>query len=190
MLKAVPILILIFVTCPTSFADQATCSQIFKLADEERIVLSPAVSLKVVGEGRLYFYNSIYFGTVTGEMRSFMERLLFPYLVYTTPPKSLFGRKIPTAFIYTMNLPENMMKEYGYPVHIGLNENALARIFGQAESLCSFETLQFEDYNKVVFNYFDPEARRERRRIVFPEDCRRAFDLGVKLAITASAETI
>jgi multimeric flavodoxin WrbA len=32
----------------------------------------------------------IYFGTVTGMMRSFMERLLFPYLVYTNPPTSLF----------------------------------------------------------------------------------------------------
>jgi multimeric flavodoxin WrbA len=29
--------------------------------------------------------SPIYFGTVTGEMRSFMERLLFPYLVYSMP---------------------------------------------------------------------------------------------------------
>lgn len=145
---------------------------------------------KIVDINVLLLGSPIYFGTVTGEMRSFMERLLFPYLVYTMPPKSLFGRKIPTAFIYTMNLPENMMKEYGYPVHIGLNENALTRIFGQSESFCSFETLQFEDYDKVVFNYFDPEARKERRRTVFPEDCRKVFDLGVKMASTAAAETI
>jgi multimeric flavodoxin WrbA len=134
--------------------------------------------------------SPIYFGTVTGEMRSFMERLLFPYLVYSMPPRTLFGRKISTAFIYTMNMPEHMMKEYGYPVHIGLNENVLTRIFGQAESLCSFETLQFEDYNKVVFNYCDPEMRRERRRTVFPEDCRKAFDLGVRLAGTVAVDTI
>jgi hypothetical protein len=48
--------------------------------------------------------------------------------------------------------------------------------------ICSFETLQFEDYDKVVFNYFDPEERRERRRTVFPEDCRKAFELGARLA--------
>ena len=125
--------------------------------------------------------SPIYFGTVTGEMRSFMERLLFPYLTYTRPPGSLFGRKIPTAFIYTMNVSEDLMKEYRYPVHIGLNENLLSRTFGQAESLCSFETLQFEDYDKVVFSYFDPEERRERRRTVFPEDCRRAFELGIRI---------
>jgi len=131
--------------------------------------------------------SPIYFGTVTGEMRSFMERLLFQNLTYTRPPGSLFGRKISTAFIYTMNISEEMMKEYHYPVHIGLNENVLSRTFGQAESLCSFETLQFEDYNKVVFSYFDPEERRERRRTIFPEDCRKAFELGAGLTIPVAA---
>jgi len=126
--------------------------------------------------------SPFYFGTVTGEMRSFMERLLFPYLIYTNPPGSLFDRKISTAFIYTMNVPEDLMKANNYPVHIGQNENIMSWIFGQAESLCSFATLQFEDYDKVVFSYFDPEERKERRRTVFPEDCRKAFELGARLA--------
>ena len=129
--------------------------------------------------------SPVYFGTVTGEMRSFMERLLFQYLTYTRPPGSLFGRKIPTAFIYTMNVSEEIMKEYQYPVHFGSNENYLARIFGQSETLCCFETLQFEDYDKVVFQYFDPEERKERRRTVFPEDCRKAFELGARLTTSA-----
>jgi len=145
--------------------------------------LTPVLE-KLVDASALLLGSPIYFGTVTGEMRSFMERLLFPYLTYTRPPGSLFNRKIPTAFIYTMNVPEDQMKEYCYPVHIGLNENVLSRTFGQAESLCAFETLQFEDYDKVVFSYFDPEERRERRRTVFPEDCRKAFELGARFADT------
>jgi multimeric flavodoxin WrbA len=143
--------------------------------------LTPVLE-KLVDANALLLGSPFYFGTVTGEMRSFMERLLFPYLTYTRPPGSLFGRKIPTAFIYTMNVSEQLMKECSYSVHIGLNENVLSRTFGQAESLCSFETLQFEDYDKVVFSYFDPEERRERRRTVFPEDCRKAFALGARLA--------
>jgi multimeric flavodoxin WrbA len=142
--------------------------------------LTPVLD-KIATTDALLLGSPIYFGTVTGEMRSFMERLLFPYLTYTRPPGSLFDRKISTAFIYTMNVSEDMMKEYHYPAHIGLNENLLRRTFGQAESLCSFETLQFEDYDKVVFSYFDPEERRERRRTVFPEDCRKAFALGARL---------
>jgi len=85
--------------------------------------------------------SPIYFGTVTGEMHSFLERLLFQYLVYSRSPGTLFGRKIPTAFIYTMNVSEEIMKEFQYPVHLGTNENYLARMFGQAETLCCFETL-------------------------------------------------
>lgn len=133
--------------------------------------------------------SPIYFGTVTGEMRSFMERLLFPYLTYTQPPASIFGRQIPTAFIYTMNVSEKQMKEYHYPVHTGMNENYLARIFGASESFYCYETLQFEDYDKMVFSYCDPEQRRERHRAVFPEDCCKAFDLGVSLADRVAAKT-
>ena len=33
----------------------------------------------------LILASPIYFGTVTGAMRSFMERLLFPYMTYTDP---------------------------------------------------------------------------------------------------------
>lgn len=143
--------------------------------------LTPVLE-KILQTDAFLLGSPIYFGTVTGEMRSFMERLLFPYLIYSRPPGTLFGRKIPTAFIYTMNVSKEQMKEYAYPVHIGLNESALSRTFGRAESLCSYETLQFEDYDKVVFSYVDPEKRRERRRTVFPEDCRKAFALGARLA--------
>jgi multimeric flavodoxin WrbA len=142
--------------------------------------LTPLLA-KVADTDLLLLGSPIYFGTVTGEMRSFMERLLFQYLTYTRPPGSLFERKIPTAFIYTMNVSEEQMNEYRYPVHIGLNENVLRRTFGRAETFCSFETLQFEDYDKVVFSYFDPDERRERHSKVFPEDCRKAFALGARL---------
>jgi multimeric flavodoxin WrbA len=122
--------------------------------------------------------SPIYFGTVTGEMRSFMERLLLPYLVYTNPPSNLFERKMPTTFIYTMNVSEQQMKDYHYTVHTGLNESVLNRTFGHAETPLSFETLQFEDYAKMVFSYFDPEERKERGRTIFPKDLEKVFELG------------
>ncbi len=126
--------------------------------------------------------SPIYFGTVSGEMKSFMERLLFPYLTYTNPPESLFPRRIKSAFIYTMNVTEEQMKEYGYAHHIGLNERVLKLIFGAAESLLSFDTYQFKDYAKVVASRFDPGKKAMRRKEVFPADCQKAFDLGARLA--------
>jgi len=80
-----------------------------------------------------------------------------------------------------MNVPEQMMKEVQYPVHFASNENYLSSIFGKSETLYCNETLQFADYDKVVFSYFDPEERRQRRIKVFPEDCKKAFELGARL---------
>ena len=148
--------------------------------------LTPVLERLAVADA-IILGSPIYFGTVTGEMRSFMERLLFPYLQYARPPISLFGRSILTAFIYTMNVPEQMVEELAYDVHFGANEAVLARTFGAAETLCSFETLQFDDYDKVVFDYFDPAERAERRQTVFPEDRKRAFALGVRLADASQA---
>ncbi|MGA2918407.1 flavodoxin family protein [Methanoregula sp.] len=141
--------------------------------------LTPVLE-KIPDVDALILGSPIYFGDVTGMMRCFMERLFFPYLTYTRPPVSLFPGKIPTAFVYTMNVSEQLMNE-NYGTLIGANEQVLARMFGHAESLFANETLQFEDYDKVVFSYFDPEERRERWKTVFPQDCKRAFELGVRL---------
>jgi hypothetical protein len=77
-----------------------------------------------------------------------------------------------------MNVSE---KQMNYGPHIAANASVLKTMFGQSESLYCNETLQFEDYNNVVFSHFDPEERQKRRREVFPHDCKRAFELGVKL---------
>ena len=126
--------------------------------------------------------SPIYFGTVSGEMRSFMERLLFPYLIYTDPPQSLFPRKIDTGFLYTMNVTEEQMKEFGFGQHLDLNEIVLRMIFGSSESLHCFDTYQFKDYSKVVANRFDPKKKAKRRQEVFPKDCEKAFEMGVRFA--------
>ena len=125
--------------------------------------------------------SPIYWGTVTGEMKSFMERLLFQYWPYTDPPKSIFPKKIKTGFIYTMNASEKRIQELGYDQHVGHNERLLKMLFGASESLLSFDTYQFEDYSKVVADRFDPEKKTKRRKEIFPKDCEKAFDMGARL---------
>jgi hypothetical protein len=58
----------------------------------------------------------------------------------------------------------------------------LKMIFGASESLCSFDTYQFEDYSKVVSDRFDPEKKAKRRKEVFPMDCQKAFEMGERFA--------
>ena len=127
------------------------------------------------------FGSPIYLGGVTGEMQSFMERLVFPYLTYTDPPQSLFPKKIPTGFIYTMGVTEKVMSEIGYSQRFAITENFLTRIFGSSETLLSFDTYQFDDYSKYVATRFDPEAKLKRRKEVFTKDCQKAFEMGVRL---------
>ncbi|MBN2040612.1 MAG: flavodoxin family protein [Spirochaetes bacterium] len=126
--------------------------------------------------------SPIYFGNTTGEMRSFMERFMFPYLVYSGPPRSLFKKKINIGLIYTMNAPEAVMKDVGYDKYLESNEMMTKMLFGSSETLCSYETLQFEDYSKVVFELFDPSVRITRREQIFPKDLKKAYDMGVRFA--------
>jgi multimeric flavodoxin WrbA len=137
---------------------------------------------KVAEADAIILGSPVYFGTVSGEMSSFMERLLFPYLIYTDPPESLFPKKINTGLIYTMNLTEEQMKEFGFDQHLDLNETVLRMIFGNSEALYCFDTYQFTDYSKVVANRFDPEKKAKRRQEVFPQDCEKAFEMGVRFA--------
>jgi len=124
--------------------------------------------------------SPIYYGTVSGVMRSFMERLLFPFMTYTDPPETLFPKRINTGFIYTMNATEEMMKGLGWDKHLGFNKMILQMTFGASESLFSFDTYQFKDYSKVVADRFNPEEKAKRRQEVFPIDCEKAFEMGAR----------
>jgi len=137
---------------------------------------------KIANVDALILGSPIYYGTVTGEMRSFMERLFFPYGTYTDPPGTLYPKKIPTGFIYTLGATEELAKERGFHHHINLNEMVMGNIFGGSESLMAYDTYQFEDYSKVYAPRFDPAKKAKVRREVFPLDCEKAFEMGKRLA--------
>ena len=139
---------------------------------------------KIAAADGLILGSPIYFGIVTGEMRSVMERLLFPYFTYTDPPQSLAPKQMPTGFIYTMNITEELMKEWGYQPLFDNNQRLLQMAFGASETLCCFDTYQFKDYAKVVADRFDPEQKARRRREVFPQDCETALAMGARFART------
>ena len=135
--------------------------------------------LKRVEEADAIIIGSpIYFSDVTGEMRSFMERLMYPFAAYTSPYQSLFPRRINLGLIYTGNNTEEKFSRY---THLRLNEEILTMIFGNVETLFSFDTYQFEDYSKVVADCFDPEQKTQRRQEEFPKDCKKAFEMGARL---------
>ena len=126
--------------------------------------------------------SPIYLGTATGEMRSFMERLIFPYLVYDANHSTLFKKKIKTGLIYTMGAREDQMKLMGYDRYFNMVEMVMKRIFGESESLFVTDTYQFDDYSKYESTLFNVEEKATRRKEEFPKDCQKAFDMGVRVA--------
>jgi multimeric flavodoxin WrbA len=125
--------------------------------------------------------SPVYIGAATGAMRSLMERLVFPFLTYTDPPVSLYPGKARVGVIYTFGATEEMAAQRGWPKTLTENGSFLGRILGPVEHLLVYDTLQFDDYSKYVATRFDPAQKAARRRDIFPQDCRKAFEMGVRL---------
>lgn len=124
--------------------------------------------------------SPIYLSNCTGEMRSFMERYMFPFMVYSADRKSLYPKNIPIGYIYTMNIKEEHCEVSGISKLIELNEMLASIICGYSESLCSTDTYQFDDYSKYVADSYYGEEKAKRRKEVFPQDCEKAFEMGVR----------
>lgn len=125
--------------------------------------------------------SPIYFFGESGEMRTFMERLCFPYLRYTNPPSTFFPKRIRSGLILTMNITSDMVASYGFDKRMEISRGFLERVLGHCEMLLSTDTLQFDDYLKYESARFDPEAKARRRKEVFPTDMQHAHDLGRRL---------
>lgn len=143
--------------------------------------LTPLLDLAAAADV-LILGSPVYFGAETGQMRTFLERLLFPSSTYTPEGTSLFPRRIPTALLYTMNAQDRDVPARGYDAVFERTRSTMARIFGVCEVLLATDTLQFDDYSKYLSTRFDPAAKAKRRAEVFPQDCAKARALGERLA--------
>ena len=80
--------------------------------------------------------------------------------------------------IMTSNAPDTMYRDLlqGY-------QQTLSSFVGPTEVLVSGDTLQLKDYSKTDWQWsmFDPDSKQKRHDTVFPEECKKAFDLGVNL---------
>jgi multimeric flavodoxin WrbA len=129
--------------------------------------------------------SPIYFGTESGMMRSFLERLLFPFVTYTPGYASIFPGKLRSALIYTMNISEEALANNSQAKLMERTESYMLRTFGNCETLMVCDTYQFTDYSKFLSTVWDPAAKAKRREEVFPKDLEKAFALGARLALAA-----
>lgn len=136
---------------------------------------------KVSNADAIIFGSPIYLHSVTSAMKAFLERLIFQYLVYDVNHPSLFQRKIPAGFIYTMNVTNDKFKAE-YEDDLKSLQEYIEKTFGSFEALVVNDTYQFNDYSKYVAPLFDERKKRKVREEQFPKDCQNAFDMGVRFA--------
>ena len=126
------------------------------------------------------FGSPIYFGNLSGQLNSFLERLLFPKFMYGD--EKIIEKEIPRALIASMNLnADNGGALYDTTVFepfVGFVEKSLSK----PEILKVYDTYQFADYDLYVNDWFDKDHKQEVKDNQFPKDLEAAYELGQRLA--------
>ncbi len=120
-----------------------------------------------------------YLSQLTAAFRALYERLIFQNLTYNLETPCCNAHPVPVLLIMTSNAQDTM-----YQHLLQDYQQTLSRFVGPTEVFVSGDTLQLRDYGRTDWEWsmFDPEAKRKRHETVFPEDCRKAFELGAALA--------
>lgn len=121
--------------------------------------------------------SPIYFGEVTGQMRTFLERLAFPWLSYNdysmTAPK-----RMPVVFIETLNGLPGRNNSRG----LGTMEWCIASALCEPERIIGYNTCQVAKYDNYELGSFSEEAKHAWRDAHWAEDLQKAFDAGKQMA--------
>ena len=120
-----------------------------------------------------------YLSELTASFRALYERLIFQSLTYNLETPCCNGRPVPVLLVMTSNAPDTAYRGLlqGY-------RQTLSRFVGPTEVLVSGDTLQLKDYGRTDWPWtmFDPEEKQRRHETVFPQECRRAYEMGLALA--------
>lgn len=119
-----------------------------------------------------------YLSELTASFRALYERLIFQNLTYNVEKPCCNERPIPVLFIMTSNAPDTM-----YTSLIENYKQTLSRFVGPTETFVSGNTLQLKDYSKTdwPWSMFNPEEKIKRHETVFPEECKKVFELGKRI---------
>jgi len=150
--------------------------------------LSPVLE-KIMDSDVVIMGSPIYLSDVTGEMRSFWERLIFMNLAYDASHMSVCPKPIACGLVYTMNIAEGMLDEWGYTSLFESHARSMRVLGGPVEYVTACDTYQFDDYSRYYAPMFDAEHKKRVRDGVFPIEQDRAYRMGGRLAEDEAAQT-
>lgn len=137
----------------------------------------PPVLEEIAQADGLVLGSPIYFGDVTGQMHTFLERLSFPWLSYNdyslTAPK-----RMPVVLVETMNgTPERNNSN-----HFGSMEWCITTALGEPQRIVGYNTCQVAKYDRYELGGFSEEAKHAWRDAHWEEDLQKAFEAGRQMA--------
>lgn len=145
--------------------------------------LSPVLE-KIKSADAIVFGSPIYFMNLSAGMIAFFERLFFSNYIYSDEIPTVFPKKLPSAYIYTMNMTEKHFEFFGMKERLGMYETFTTRILRVVpKSLCAYDTVQFKDYSRYESSIFDPEKKFAYREKHFADDCAAAYEIGRDLIL-------
>ena len=119
-----------------------------------------------------------YLSNLTASFRALYERLVFQNLTYNVQSPCCNEHPIPVLLIMTSNAPDTMFSNL-----MASYQQTLSRFVGPTEVLVSGDTLQLKDYSKTDWQWslFDPQAKLQRHETVFPQEMKKAYEMGAAL---------
>lgn len=147
----------------------------------QRDELTPLLA-EILAADALIVAAPIYYGEVPGTVRNFYERLLFPPNHYTgEAPDEGYGHRIRVGLIYTMGVDEAGNKAVNYSTGTR-DQKRFQKFIGDTELLQAYNAYQFDDYSKYASSGFDPVMKKNYLEQEFPKECRKAYEMGERLA--------
>jgi multimeric flavodoxin WrbA len=125
--------------------------------------------------------SPVYYGNLSGQMRSFTDRLLFQYLDYGGTGTGPKPKNFKTALIATMNVNDEIYVKRGFRDTLVSFSEMIAHTLGSCELLTLTNTILFDDYSKYVYLMPDIAEKSIRVEKISAENLNKAFDLGVRL---------
>lgn len=121
--------------------------------------------------------SPIYFGEVTGQMRTFLERLAFPWLSYNdyslTAPK-----RMPIVLVETMNGTPDRNNSNSF----GSMQWCITTALGEPQRIVAYNTCQVAHYDRYELGGFSEEAKHEWRDAHWEKDLQKAYEAGQRMA--------
>ena len=127
----------------------------------------------------LVLASPIYMADRTAMLQAFVERIVFPWLNYADGSVKAV-KKMPVAFIYTMNATE----EQAPIIHkqLEISEQMFGIALGKCERIEAFNTYQMKNYERFEFADNTPAEKQAYKDAHWEQDLQKAFDAGKRMA--------